>query len=160
MKTISVLFVCMGNICRSPTAHGIFQQLVDSNGLSDQILVDSAGTLAYHEGEAPDHRACQTARKHGIDLSALRARRVNANDYASQDYILAMDADNLRNMQLQCPEAYAVKLSLLLDFHPSPNLFEVPDPYYGGASGFESVYKMVDEACQALFAHIRANDLK
>ena len=155
MKQIKVLFICMGNICRSPTAHGIFQKLVDEEGLSDQILVDSAGTISYHAGEQPDSRSVQTALSHGVDLSDQRSRQVTMADYQEQDYILAMDFDNLRNLQQQCPEQYQNKLGLLLQYHPDEFLDEVPDPYYGGESGFEQVYEMVDIACQNLLEHLK-----
>ena len=155
MKQIKVLFICMGNICRSPTAHGIFQKLVDEEGLTDQILVDSAGTISYHAGEPPDSRSAQTALSHGVDLSDQRSRQVTMADYQVQDYILAMDFDNLRNLQQQCPEQYQNKLGLLLKYHPDEFLDEVPDPYYGGESGFEQVYEMVDIACQNLLQHLK-----
>jgi protein-tyrosine phosphatase len=160
MNQVKVLFVCMGNICRSPTAHGIFQHLVREQGLAGEIAVDSAGTIGYHVGEAPDPRSTQTASKHGIDLTPQRARQVSHQDYIEQDYILAMDFDNLRNMQLQCPDDYKHKLKLLLDYHPDEFLDQVPDPYYGGESGFDRVYDMVEVACKALLEHIKSHDLK
>ncbi len=156
MEKIKVLFVCMGNICRSPTAHGVFQKLVDEAGLSEQILVDSAGTISYHAGEAPDPRSSQTALAHGIDLSPQRSRQVNDDDFERQDYILAMDYDNLRNLQQQCPDQYQHKLQLLLSYHSDQYLDEVPDPYYGGADGFETVFEMINEACGALLSNIRS----
>ena len=155
MKQLKVLFVCMGNICRSPTAHGVLQKLVDKAGLSEQIIVDSAGTISYHAGEPPDARSAQTALSHGVDLSSQRSRQVTMADYDEQDYILAMDFDNLRNLQQQCPEHLQKKLALLLSYHPDEFLDEVPDPYYGGASGFEQVYEMVDIACQHLLEHLK-----
>ena len=159
MKSVKVLFVCMGNICRSPTAHGVFQHLVDAANLSDSIIVDSAGTISYHAGERPDARSAETALRHGIDLSSQRARQVRASDYVEQDYILAMDFDNLRNLQRDCPEQYQHKLQLLLQYHDDEFLDEVPDPYYGGASGFDNVYTMVELACQNLLTHIKKQDL-
>ena len=145
----------MGNICRSPTAHGVFQHLVNEAGLSEQILVDSAGTISYHAGERPDPRSAETALKHGIDLSAQTARQVKASDFAEFDYILAMDFDNLRQLQRDCPEQYQKKLQLLLQYHNDEYLDEVPDPYYGGASGFETVFAMVELACQNLLTKIQ-----
>ena len=152
---IKVLFVCMGNICRSPTAHGVFQHLVNEAGLTDQIQVDSAGTIGYHVGESPDPRSSQTAMSHGIELSSQRARQVNMQDYDVQDYILAMDFDNLRNLQQQCPENQQHKLKLLLEFHPDEFLDQVPDPYYGGESGFDRVFEMVNIACEQLLTYIK-----
>ena len=159
MKQIKVLFVCMGNICRSPTAHGVFQSLVDKAGLSEQIIVDSAGTINYHVGDSPDPRSSQTALQRGIDLSSQRARQVSATDYQEQDYILAMDFDNLKNLQRDCPESLQNKLQLLLNFHPDEYLDQVPDPYYGGDSGFDKVFDMVEIACTNLLKHIQTNDL-
>jgi len=159
MKQVKVLFVCMGNICRSPTAHGVFQSLVDKAGLSEQIIVDSAGTINYHVGDSPDPRSSQTALQRGIDLSSQRARQVSATDYQEQDYILAMDFDNLKNLQRDCPESLQNKLQLLLNFHPDEYLDQVPDPYYGGDSGFDKVFDMVEIACTNLLKHIQTNDL-
>ena len=155
MSKVHILFVCMGNICRSPTAHGIFQHLVNEAGLDEQVIVDSAGTIAYHSGNHPDPRATKTALEHGIDLTTQRARQVKADDYEIQDYILALDYDNLRDLQQQCPEHLQPKLHLLLHYHPDEYLDEVPDPYYGGDKGFEDVYAMVEIACKRLLEQIR-----
>lgn len=149
----------MGNICRSPTAHGVFQHLVDKGRLDEQIKVDSAGTISYHAGERPDSRATETARKHGIDLTSQTARQVRASDYEEFDYILAMDFDNLRQLQRDCPEQYQDKLQLLLQYHDDEFMDEVPDPYYGGASGFDNVYNMVELACKNLLSHIKKQGL-
>ena len=157
MNKVHILFVCMGNICRSPTAHGIFQHLVDEAGLNDRIVVDSAGTIAYHVGDSPDPRSSKTALEHGIDLSSQRARQVNRDDYERQDYILAMDYDNLRDLQNQCPEHHQHKLQLLLHYHPDEYLDEVPDPYYGGARGFDEVFAMVETACKRLLNQVTEN---
>lgn len=154
MKKVHVLFVCMGNICRSPTAHGIFQHLVNEAGLADQIVVDSAGTIGYHVGNSPDPRATATALQHGIDLTPLRARQVNIDDYNHQDFILAMDYDNLSDLQRQCPEQQQHKLQLLLSYHSDEYLDQVPDPYYGGDKGFEQVFDMVEIACKQLLKQI------
>ena len=156
MKPIKVLFVCMGNICRSPTAHGVFQQLVQEANLPFDIVVESAGTIDYHSGESPDDRACDTARKKGIDLSELRARKVQINDYLFQDYILAMDYANLKNLTSDCSSEHLSKIELLLNYHPDEALKEVPDPYYGGNKGFENVYDMINVACRRLLIHIKA----
>lgn len=155
MKKIKVLFVCMGNICRSPTAHGVFEHLVKSENLHHHLEIDSAGTHAYHVGESPDRRAQETAEKRGIDLNYIRARRVSDNDFEYFDYILAMDTDNYAKLEQDCPEEYKDKLSLFLDFAPEHPLNEVPDPYYGGIKGFENVFDMVDAASRGLLENIK-----
>ncbi|MDH5181867.1 MAG: low molecular weight phosphotyrosine protein phosphatase [Gammaproteobacteria bacterium] len=155
MKKVSVLFVCMGNICRSPTAEGVFRHLVQQNGLSAHIQTDSAGTHAYHVGEAPDRRAQTTARKRGVDLSDLRARRANAVDFEKFDFVLAMDRDNYHNLAALCPSGQENKLYMFLEFAPQLGIKEVPDPYYGGDSGFEQVFDMVEQASQGLLDTIR-----
>jgi protein-tyrosine phosphatase len=157
MQHISVLFVCMGNICRSPTAHGIFEHLVEQAGLSDKITVDSAGTISYHAGNPPDMRSMQTAHEFGIDLSDQRSRPVNQTDFYTFDYIIGMDNDNLRNLLAMCPEEHQSKVTLLLEQHPDVELVEVPDPYYGGGQGFEKVFKMCELACQNLLETIKQN---
>lgn len=156
MKKISVLFVCMGNICRSPTAHGIFERLVSDAGLDQVILVDSAGTHAYHIGNPPDPRSQETALGRGVDLSGQRARKAIREDFEVFDYVIAMDKDNLNNLLALAPQAHREKLHLLLDFAPELGLREVPDPYYGGARGFDRVYDLVSTASEALLAAIRA----
>lgn len=155
MKKVSVLFVCMGNICRSPTAHGVFQQLVKREGLAPFILVDSAGTHAYHVGNPPDPRSQETARGRGLDLSRQRARKALAEDFERFDYIVAMDLDNLENLSRLAPPGGLDKLHLLLDFAPELGVREVPDPYYGGASGFDDVYDLVATASERLLEIIR-----
>ena len=156
MKKIKVLFVCMGNICRSPTAHGVFEHLVKNEHLSHKIEIDSAGTHAYHVGESPDRRARETAQTRGIDLNYIKARKVNESDFEYYDYILAMDSDNFAVLDNQCPEEYKQKLSLFLDFAPEHPLDEVPDPYYGGIKGFENVFNMVDAASRGLLKNIKS----
>ncbi len=152
---IQVLFCCMGNICRSPTAHGVFEDLVKANGLSDVIVVDSAGTHAYHVGEPPDRRSQQTAFSHGVDLSCQRARRVERSDFYRFDYVLAMDRDNHRNLEVICPDGMQGKLHLFMDFARELDEDEVPDPYYGGKDGFEQVFNMVQVASAGLLDDIR-----
>lgn len=153
---IRVLFVCLGNICRSPTAHGVFRQMVENAGLADQVSVDSAGTAAWHIGKAPDQRSARHAALRGYDLSPLRARQAVADDFYQFDYVLAMDKENLLNLQQICPAGAPVEPRLLLaDFAQSFNQLEVPDPYYGGDSGFEQVLDLVEDACQGLLADIR-----
>lgn len=158
-----VLFVCLGNICRSPTAHGIFEQMLIDQGLSGQLSVDSAGTMGYHKGSAPDLRSQQTALSRGIDLSTQHSRPVEVNDFAEFDYILAMDSSNLRDLKALFASLDSVEktshISLLLDFSHHWNGKDVPDPYYGGARGFEDVFEMVEDGCRGLLAHIQKNDL-
>jgi len=145
----------MGNICRSPTAHGVFRNIVAEAGLADRIEVDSAGTHAYHVGEPPDARAMSTARKRGVDLSDLRARSASRSDFENFDYVLAMDRENLEVLRRLCPRGQEEKLRLFLDFAPDLGRREVPDPYYGGAMGFERVFDMVEEAARGLLEEIR-----
>jgi len=159
MKKVNVLFVCMGNICRSPLAHGLFEAMVAKEGLSEMIIVDSAGTHAYHVGNPPDPRSQETALRHGIDLSGQRARRVAQPDFERFDYILAMDRDNYSLLADSCPDEQRHKLSLFLEFAPELPEREVPDPYYGGASGFEQVYNLVEAASRGLLEEIRKTHL-
>jgi protein-tyrosine phosphatase len=154
MKKISVLFVCMGNICRSPTAHGVFRALVEREGLADRIVTDSAGTIAYHVGEPPDRRARETAVKRGIDLSDLRARKAVAEDFERFDYLLAMDRENYKELMAICPPGFEDRLFLFLDFAPHRPEEEVPDPYYGGVAGFDRVFDLVEDASKGLLEHI------
>ncbi len=145
----------MGNICRSPSAHGVFEHLVDSENLSDLFEIDSAGTHAYHVGEKPDKRSYEEALKHGIDLSYIRARKVTDSDFEYYDYLLPMDSDNYQLLIQRCPDEYQSKISLFLDFAPEHPLDEVPDPYYGGIKGFENVFNMVETASKGLLNSIR-----
>jgi len=149
-KKVKVLFVCMGNICRSPTAHGVFRRLVVEQGLSHLVEIDSAGTHAYHIGEPPDRRARQTALERGIDIGDLRARLAEPADFDRFDYVLAMDQDNYRNLSRLCPEGMESKLRLFMDFAPEFGFREVPDPYYGGQRGFDQVFDLVEEAARGL----------
>jgi protein-tyrosine phosphatase len=154
---IKVLFVCMGNICRSPTAQGVFEHLIknEAEALLDSITVDSAGTYAYHVGELPDERARAAALKRGIDLGEQRARRVSDNDFVEFDYVLAMDRDNYEDLLSVCPPGQTDKLRLFMDFAPELGLEEVPDPYYGGITGFERVLDLIEGAARGLLAEIR-----
>jgi len=145
----SVLFVCMGNICRSPTAEGVFRHFVNEAGLADQIEVDSAGTHAYHVGEPPDHRASAAAARRGVSLAEIRARRVSEEDFERFDYIVAMDEDNQAQLLDQAPDEHRSKVQLFLSY-ASVSETEVPDPYYGGAAGFERVLDLVEEASRGL----------
>ena len=158
-NVVRVLFVCMGNICRSPTAQGVFRKLLQQEGLEEIIETDSAGTHAYHAGEPPDRRAQETALRRGIDLSDLRARRVESEDFSDFEYVLAMDQDNYHSLSQICPRGAERKLMLLMDFAPHLRTREVPDPYYGGASGFERVFDMVEAASEGLLAEIQRKRL-
>lgn len=155
MKKVNVLFVCMGNICRSPTAHGVFEQLVESAGLSDQIGVDSAGTHAYHIGEPPDQRSQAAAALRNIDLSPQRARQVEQQDFERFDYVLAMDHNNLAGLQRFANQH--ARVQLLMDYAQRWSEQEVPDPYYGGGRGFEQVLDMIEDASAELLKHIVRN---
>lgn len=150
-----VLFVCMGNICRSPSAEGVFRHLVSDAGLSDVVSTDSAGTHAFHIGEAPDARAVAAARKRGYDISQCQARQVTAEDFRDYDLILAMDWDNLSALQQQCPKAYQHKLMLLMRFANDFEEATVPDPYYGGTEGFGKVLDYLEDACQGVMELVR-----
>ena len=156
MRKYAVLMVCMGNICRSPTAEGVFRHLVGEAGLRDHIHIDSAGTHGYHVGAPPDERSTHHARLRGYELSDLRARQVKPVDFARFDLILAMDHDNLALLQEDCPAEHRSKLRRLMEFAP-PGLGDVvADPYYGGKQGFETVLDHVEAACQGLLLHIRS----
>lgn len=153
MKPYSILFVCMGNICRSPTAHGVFQKVTD-RGLTHHIQVDSAGTHNYHPGNPPDERSRAHASRRGYDLSGLRARQISDLDFDRHDLILAMDWDNLALIQEGCPAKHLGKVRRLTEFclkHDSP---VVPDPYYGGKDGFEHVLDLVEDACEGLMRYV------
>ena len=155
MDKIKVLFVCMGNICRSPTAQGIFEQLVREAQLEHRIVIDSAGTHAYHVGNMPDERATEAAGRRGVDLTLQRARRIEAADFTQFDYVLAMDRSNLEDLAAICPTPHRAKLRLFLEFAERPDVLEVPDPYYGGAQGFERVLDLVEEGARGLLEDIR-----
>jgi protein-tyrosine phosphatase len=155
MKMVRVLFVCLGNICRSPTAEGVFRQVVQQASLADYIDIDSAGTHAYHIGDPPDRRAQAAAARRGVDLSGLRGRQATPRDIEEFDYVLAMDRENLQNLQAICPSGLETKLRLFLEFAGERVEREVPDPYFGGESGFDRVLDMIEDAAQGLLAHIR-----
>ena len=152
---ISVLFVCMGNICRSPTAEGVFRHHVAAAGLDAHIDIDSAGTHAYHVGQPPDRRAMAAAERRGISLESIRARRVEPDDYERFNFIIAMDQDNLAILEEQADAGYRDKLCLFLEFSSGPEQ-EVPDPYYGGPTGFERVLDLVEDASRGLLEELRS----
>ncbi len=152
----SVLFVCLGNICRSPLAEGIFLHLVDQAGLTDRFEVDSAGTGAWHVGERADARAAMVASQHGVELPS-RARQITSDDLDHFDYVIAMDRENLGNIErLAATRESGAQIKLLREYDSESSGDEVPDPYYGGASGFENVYEMVHRSCTELLDQLRA----
>lgn len=151
---IGVLFVCMGNICRSPTAEGVFRDAVARAGLDSRFRIDSAGTHRYHTGKPSDARAVATAHRHGVDLSALRARPVDDGDFYLYNYILAADDYNLSILRNMSPDGAHARLDLLMAFAPPGYPREVPDPYYGAGDGFERVYEMVAAACQGFLEEV------
>lgn len=155
-----VLFVCTGNICRSPSAAGVFQHMIDDAGLSDVIGVDSAGTHTFHVGEAPDPRAQAAAQKRGYDLSGYVARQIRPDDFREFDLILAMDWENLSALQQQCPKVYQHKLMLLMRFSNEFEEATVPDPYYGGPEGFNKVLDYIEDAGQGVFELVRKRALQ
>ncbi len=154
---VKVLFVCMGNICRSPTAEGVFRHKVEQNNLQEEISIDSAGTHAYHVGNPPDQRAQDAALNRNVDLSKQRARRVSADDFSEFDYVIAMDESNMDDLRSICPTGHEDRLHLFLAFSDSEEK-EVPDPYYGQGRGFEIVLNLVEDAADGLLKHILENN--
>ena len=154
-RPIRVLMVCMGNICRSPSAQGVLEQRVRAAGLTERIEVDSAGTHDGHLGAPPDPRAQRHAAQRGIDLSAYRARQLSRQDFIDFDLVLVMDADNERIVRTLCPAGQGHKLHRLTDFCTRHAATEVPDPYYGGAAGFEAALDLIEDACAGLLAALR-----
>lgn len=150
-----VLFVSMGNLCRSPSAEGVFRNLISEAGLSDAVEVDSAGTHSFHIGEAPDARAQLAARKRGYDLSQISARQVTSDDFRDSDLILVMDWENLSALQQMCPKVYHHKLMLLMRFSNEFEEATVPDPYYGGPESFSKVLDYLEDACQGVLEVVR-----
>ncbi len=154
---VKVLFVCLGNICRSPTAHGVFDALVKREGLAGKVMVDSAGTAAWHVGKAPDNRSQLAAKHRGVDLSYIAARQVEVRDLDTFDYILAMDKSNFENLIELSESTNRNKIKLFLAYSEHFTATEVPDPYYGGAKGFDTVLDLVEDACDGLLEDIRLN---
>ena len=151
-----ILFVCTGNICRSPTAEGVARHFIQAAGLTDSIEVDSAGTNGYHAGEAPDPRTRKVAQSRGYDLSGLRARKLEVLDFQRFDLILAMDRGHLEIMQRLCPEVYQPRLRLFMEYARDSEFDEVPDPYSGGPRGFEAVLDMCEDGVQGVLDSLRA----
>lgn len=153
-EPVKVLFVCLGNICRSPSAEGVFRKVVAQAGLDDRVVIDSCGTGDWHVGKAPDRRATAAARKRGIDISGLRARQFRSEDLDEFDYVLVMDRQNLADVREVWRQNGGTEPALFLEYGQSGE-DEVPDPYYGGEQGFEQVLDMIDEASRGLLQHIR-----
>ena len=154
-EAFRILFICMGNICRSPTVEGLFRNMVKDAGLAAHVKVDSAATHNYHVGESPDPRAQAAAKKRGIDLSAIRARQITREDFINYDLILAMDWDNHAFLQQMAPRQYHHKIKLLMSFATEHESAVVPDPYYGGPEGFETVLDYVEDAAANLIDFVR-----
>ena len=152
---MKILFVCLGNICRSPTAEVVFRAVAAREAPELMIEVDSAGTAGYHVGEPPDLRTRQAARRRGYDMSSLRARIVEPRDFEDFDFILAMDRENLKVLNHRAPVQARAHVQLFLEFAPDAATTEVPDPYYGGPNGFEEVLDLVEAATQGLLQHLR-----
>ncbi len=153
---VKVLFVCMGNICRSPTAEGVFRHMAEQSDSADGIFIDSAVTHAYHVGNPPDSRAVAAALKRNVDLSNQRARRVCVDDFTEFDYIIAMDESNKSDLLAICPAGYKDRVHLFLNFADCKES-EVPDPYYGQGRGFEIVLNLVEDASHGLLKHVQGN---
>ena len=156
MEAIRVLFICMGNICRSPTAEAVVRVHLENAGLSAVFEIDSAGTHGYHIGKPPDRRAQEAAAGRGYDLSSLRARQVSESDFSRFDRILAMDRDNLELLRQACPAEHRNKLRLFLEYSSNHAEREVPDPYYGGADGFQHVLDLIEDAARGLIEDLRS----
>ncbi len=156
---VKILFVCLGNICRSPTAEGVFRHHANKAGIEDgftkKIFIDSAGTAGYHLATPPDRRAQLTALKFGVDIGDLKARKLTPQDFSDFSYLLAMDTDNLMIMQRNCPPEHQHKLHLFMSFaENSPGITEVPDPYYGDSEDFNIAYDLIDRAAQGFLKYI------
>lgn len=153
--SVRVLFVCLGNICRSPTAEAIVRERLARAGLDRAVEVDSAGTGSWHIGKAPDARAQQAGAERGYSLEGVRARQVAPDDFHQFDYVLAMDEANLADLEMMRPDDARAELRLFLDFHPQGGVRDVPDPYYGGEQGFTHVLDLVEGAADGLIEHLR-----
>jgi protein-tyrosine phosphatase len=157
MEKIKVLFVCMGNICRSPTAEGVFTKLVNEKKLDHRFIIDSAGTHAYHIGEQPDLRSQKAAAERDIQLSHLRARKVVMGDFEDFDFLLVMDDENYTALINACPASHKHKVQYFLDYAPQLTAREVPDPYYGGQYGFERVLDMIEAASMGFLDSLQSS---
>lgn len=148
-----ILFVCMGNICRSPMAEGAFKKAVADRGL-DGFIIESAGTIGYHVGNPPDPRARETALRRGMDISQQRSRKVSPSDFAAFDYIMAMDRENLRDLLANAPSGSKAKVALFLNYSDKTTIEEVPDPYYGGDEGFDHCLDLIEGAAEGLLNYL------
>ncbi len=155
---VNVLFVCMGNICRSPTAEGVFRGMVEKAGHGDAITADSSGMADWHRGNPPDSRSQTAARRRGIEIGDLRARQTQLSDFHRFDYVIGMDNDNMSDLRRLCPAGCEDRVHMMLDFAEDLSVTEVPDPYYG-ATGFEDVLDLIENASRGLLRHIMAQDL-
>ena len=155
-----ILFVCMGNVCRSPTAEAVFRGRLQAAGVSDRIACTSAGTHDFNVGAAPDGRARTAAQRRGYDMSKMRGRTIEAADFERFDLILAMDRQNLEALRQKCPPEKAERMRLLMEFARRHPVGDVPDPYYGNAQGFELVLDMIEDACESLLEHVRTSYLE
>lgn len=153
--SVGVLFVCLGNICRSPTSEGVFRKLVTEENLDVEVFVDSAGTAGFHKGSRPDRRAMNAAARRGIDLSMLRARRITQSDFSKFDYIIGMDVMNYSDLNVMVPNNYRGRIALFMEFADGWQENEIPDPYYGGPTGFERVLDMIEDASKGLLREIK-----
>jgi protein-tyrosine phosphatase len=158
MSGYSVLFVCLGNICRSPLAEGVMRFQLEQAGLAADMLVDSAGTGGWHEGELPDRRSIAIAAQYGIDLTPLRARQVRQRDFSAFTLILGMDESNVASLKRIAPDEAKSRIHLFSNYTSGQN-FDVPDPYYGGPEGFEKVYQMLSEECISLVDRLKSSDM-
>lgn len=150
-----ILFVCLGNICRSPTAQGVFEKLVNEEGEKNNFLIDSAGTHGYHQGQHPDPRSIQTALQHQIDISFQKSRQVHEVDFEIFDLIVAMDSSNYENLVSMCPRECKHKITMLLRYSAENEIKDVPDPYHFSEDGFEDVYKIIESGCVGLLQKLR-----
>lgn len=151
---INILFVCMGNICRSPSAEGFFATALQMSNYKEQVSIDSAGTHGYHVGQTPDSRAVATAAHFGVDISRLRARKVEVSDFNDFDLIIAMDRNNLEDLQRIQPADSKASLKMMMQYHPEAQPVEVPDPYYGDMDGFTYMCQLLESATQGLLKDI------
>ncbi len=154
---MKIIFVCLGNICRSPTAQGVMENLAKKHGISSRVSIDSAGTAAWHSGNPPDPRSVKHAAKRGYDLTSQRSRPVDFSDFYEFDLILAMDKQNYSDLLDLAPSEHKNKVKLFLKEYGKSDIHEVPDPYYKGEEGFEEVLDLLEEACEELLGEIRNN---
>ncbi|UCD68311.1 MAG: low molecular weight phosphotyrosine protein phosphatase [Betaproteobacteria bacterium] len=152
---VRILFVCTGNICRSPTAEGVFRHLVEAYNLHRHVVVDSAGTHGYHVGEQPDRRSVRAAARRGYDLTGLRARQLAVSDFVEFDHLLAMDREHKFILEKGAPDEHLQKVSMFMDFSQKFGGYEVPDPYCGGEQGFEFVLDMIEDGAAGLLSYIK-----